>query len=142
MINAGAKRIIAVEPAERMVAIANSLIAEQGITDRVEIIPETFMQADLPGSCDISIAIGFYDYIPDYQEHLKKVRMFTTKTMIATFPRAGTGRARIRKARLKLRGCPSYYYTREQLDGALRESGYHKWSIDRFGQLLFVVAQV
>lgn len=142
MLAAGAARIVAVEPAARMVAIAKQFAAQDGIAERVSFVEASFMDAQLREPCDVSIAIGFYDYIPDYFEHLKKARDFTSQTMVATFPRAGTLRAMIRKWRLGLRGCPSYYYTREQLETALRDSGYKSWEISMFGQLLFVVAKV
>jgi SAM-dependent methyltransferase len=142
MIEAGARHIVAVEPAARMMTIARQLAAEQGISEKIDFITTPFLDAKLNEVCDVSIAIGFYDYIPNPVEHLRRAREATATTMVATFPRAGTLRARIRKVRLSMRGCPSYYYSREQLEAALQATGYSSWEIDTFGQLLFVVALV
>lgn len=142
MLEAGARHIVAVEPAERMVAIARELIADQGISDKITFVTLPFMDAAVDYPCDVSIAIGFYDYIPNIDDHLRKVRGLTKQTMVASFPRAGTWRAAVRERRLKLRGCPSYYFSREQLEKALRESGYRSWEVQVFGQLLFVIAKV
>ncbi len=142
MLDAGAQCIVAVEPAARMVAIARELTAEQGIAGKIEFIEKPFMEATIAETCDISIAIGFYDYIPNIEEHLRKARSLTKQTMVASFPRAGTMRAAIRKRRLDLRGCPSYYFTHRQLEDALTAAGYSSWDIQVFGQLLFVIARV
>ncbi len=141
LVQAGAKKITAVEPAGNMVEIANRLIEAYKYKEIVEIIEAPWLDANIASAHDISIAIGFFDYIDDPSPSLKKARDLTTGAFAASFPKSGTVRAKIRKTRLSVKGCPTYYYTKSQIEKLLKDAGFSEWKIDSFGQLLFVVAK-
>ena len=141
VIKAGASKIIAIEPAPKMIEVMQNLVSSVGISERVEIIQSTFLEVEFKNTFDITLAIGLYDYIKDPTPYLVKVKSITNEVMIASFPIAKTWRSHIRKIRLGLQKCPVYYYTRNQINDLLKNTGYTSWEIDRFGQLLFVTAK-
>ncbi len=141
MLQAGASRIVAVEPAPQMVAIGQRLADEANVAGKVEIILSTFLEAKVAGKCDVSIAIGLYDYIEDPLPYLLKTRDLTLKAAVMTFPLAGGLRPAIRKVRLALRGCPVFFFTQNQITNLLTKAGFSSHTLDRFGQLYFVVAR-
>ena len=85
--------------------------------------------------------MGYFDYIADPVTHLTKMRQNTQGRLITIFPRAGTFRAFIRKIRLGLRGCPVFFYTPEQVDKLLAQTGWRRTRLECIGQLWFVVAE-
>ena len=138
MLQAGARKITAVEPAENMIKVAIQLIKEQKLMD-VEIIPDSWLNSEISEVHDVVIAIGFFDYIENCIPSLKKAHSFTKKAFVASFPKSGTIRSRIRKARLDMKSCPTYYYSKSQVIQLVKDAGFKKWEISSFGQLFFVV---
>ncbi len=51
---------------------------------------------------DITIAIGFWDYIQDPPERLRLIRNFTSETFLSAWPRFWTWRMPVRKVRLAI----------------------------------------
>jgi len=140
ILKAGASRIVAIEPAPKMVDVMQQLVSSRGLSNNVEIIQSTFLELDIDESFDIVIAIGLYDYIKNPLPYLVKTKNITKKTMVASFPIANTWRSYVRKVRLGLRKCPVFFYDRESIDDLLTKSNFSSWRIDRFGQLLFVTS--
>ncbi|NQT34392.1 methyltransferase domain-containing protein [bacterium] len=141
LIEAGASHIVAVEPAEAMVAIARAHMKEVKIEDKVTIHQAAFLDWTNTVKCGVTLAIGLYDYLDDPVSYLKKSRDLTNQAMIASFPIRGTLRSAIRKVRLGMLKCPVFYYSQRQVEDLLRSAGYSSWEISKFGQLIFVVAK-
>lgn len=141
ILKSRASHIIAIEPAEGMVKVAKALINDNNIEDKVTIYQVPFLEFESSIQCDVSLAIGLYDYLDNPLSYLKKSRQLTKQAMIATFPVKGTVRAAIRKIRLTLKRCPVYYYSVGDVERLLKEAGFMSWEVERFGQLIFVVAK-
>jgi hypothetical protein len=62
--------------------------------------------------------------------------------VIGSFPRLGTWRAPVRKARLARKGCDVFFYSRPRLEGLLKDAGFSRWEIETVGKLYCVVAYV
>jgi len=59
----------------------------------------------------------------------------TRNRFLSAWPRAGTLRASLRKARLKVAGCPVYSWTGSEVDDLLRRAGFQVESCETHGQL-------
>ncbi len=137
----GAQRVLGVDVADKMVETCEERARELGVSNASFI---RGVVQDLPSfeKFDVSIAIGLFDYLEDAVPTLRGMREHTTGTVVATFPRLMTWRAPLRKVRLKLRGCPVYFYTRASVTAALKASGLTPVRLHRLGKLYFVVAKV
>ncbi|MFZ1731546.1 MAG: class I SAM-dependent methyltransferase [Bacteroidota bacterium] len=136
----GAQRVLGVDVADRMVETCEARAKELGVTN-ASFVRGVIEDLPVAEKYDVSIAIGLFDYLEDAVPTLTAMRERTTGTVIATFPRLMTWRAPIRKLRLKLRGCPVYFYTTASVTSALTASGLTPVRLSRVGKLYFVVAK-
>ena len=80
-----------------------------------------------PGSFDLTIALGVFDYIGDPQAFLGKMRRISSKALVASWPTPG-----LRMALRKLRySCPVYSYTEEQIRQLHSRAGITKFDLIR-----------
>lgn len=136
----GAARVVGLDIAENMIDFCRRSAQQQQYDKSC-----TFLQTDLlayepESTFDVSIGIGLFDYISDPLPVLKKMRQVTTDRAIMSFPRFWTWRAPVRKMRLSLRGCPVFFYTKERLDGLMRDAGFEHHTITKVGKLHCVIA--
>ena len=68
-------------------------------------------------------------------DRIKVIRSNTRGRYLAEQPRAGPLRASVRTVRLKVAGCPVYFWTREQVDDLLNRAGFKVESCEVHGQL-------
>lgn len=129
-----------VDNAPAMIAIARRLADEAGVAGRCRFIEDECLSFNPDRSFAITLAIGFFDYTADPLPYLDKMARVTDGRLIATFPRLWTWRAPVRRARLALRGCPVYFYTRKRIARLLAQTGWGIRSVKRVGKLHFVVA--
>jgi hypothetical protein len=85
--------------------------------------------------------VGFFDYIADPLPFLRRAREVTREKFIATFPRRLTWRAAVRKIRLKLAGCPVFFYTRRRVGELMRQSGFAVDTCEVCGKIYFVTGR-
>jgi hypothetical protein len=91
---------------------------------------------------DITIAIGFWDYIQDPPERLRLIRKLTKEKFLSAWPRFWTWRMPVRKVRLQyILGCPVYFFRRKQIVAMLREAGFEVVRCDAVGKLFCVEAR-
>ena len=135
-------RVTGVDTAAPMLEIARRLAQERRIEDRCRFILSDFLSAPLDRSFAVTLAVGFFDYTADPRPFLAKMAAASEPggKLIATFPRLWTWRAPLRKARLGLRKCPVYFYTRAGVERLLRETGWEPARLVRVGKLHFAVA--
>lgn len=135
----GAAECVGIDFAENMIDFANQFAQQRGVADRCNFIQTGYLEYQPEKPFDVSIAMGYFDYIIDPVTHLKKMRADSDK-LITIFPIAGTARAAVRKVRLGMRGCPVFFYTPEQVNDLLQKTGWRHTRLERIGQLWFVVA--
>ena len=105
------------------------------------------MNADVadwrPGETfDLTIAIGFWDYIQNPQSRVDVIRSVTKGggRFLSAWPRSGTMRAPIRKVRLNVLGCPVYFFSRDEVYQYLQKAGFRVDSCEVIGQLYCAAA--
>jgi 2-polyprenyl-3-methyl-5-hydroxy-6-metoxy-1,4-benzoquinol methylase len=140
LAKAGASRVLGIDIAPRMLELARSLAAEQGVADRCSFEHTDVLSLDAGSKFDFILGIGLFDYIRDPLPALTKIRDLTAGRAIISFPRLMTWRALPRKVRLSLRGCDVYFYTRSAILKHLKDAGFAVSAIQKVGKLDCVVA--
>jgi ubiquinone/menaquinone biosynthesis C-methylase UbiE len=136
----GAASVIGLDIAENMLEVCRQSAEREGLAERCKFIHSDLLAYDSPIKFDVSIGIGLFDYISEPLPVLKKMREVTNGRAILSFPRLWTWRAPVRKARLALRDCPVFFYTKQSIGSLLQEAGFADFEISRVGKLHCVVA--
>lgn len=133
-------RVTGLDFAPQMLALARALVAENRVAERCSFVESDILNWNPAEKFDLVIAIGLWDYVAEPQGRLEKIRQITTGRFLSAWPRAGTWRAALRKRRLKMAGCPVYFFTQAEVENYLRQAGFSVSSIDVYGQLFCVEA--
>jgi SAM-dependent methyltransferase len=124
--------------APTMLKMAKELVQQEGVNDRCDFVLSDVLDWKTDRKFDEVIAIGFWDYVADPLPRLKVIRSITTGTFLSAWPRSGTMRASIRNVRLKVAGCPVYFWSKDQVEDYLRRAGFEPTSWETLGQLYCV----
>jgi 2-polyprenyl-3-methyl-5-hydroxy-6-metoxy-1,4-benzoquinol methylase len=136
----GARRVLGIDGAPNMIKHATALIEQAGVAGRAEAREITILDCPQLEVFDITISVGVFDYTHDARPFLKRIRTITGDRFLATFPRLWTWRMPIRRARLRVLGCPVYFYTTKQINSLFTGAGFACRRIDRLGAIYCVVA--
>ena len=137
----GAEHVTGVDVAPEMLKLARKVVAQDGTADRCDFVLSDVLNWKTNDKYDISIAIGFWDYIMEPPERLGLIRKFTTKKFLSAWPRYWTWRMPIRKVRLQyIRGCPVYFFRKPQVYQMLEGAGFRVDSCQSIGKLFCVEA--
>jgi len=131
-------RVTGLDFAPQMLDLARDLVKQAGVADKCNFVLSDILDWKTNDKFDLVIAIGFWDYVADPLERLKVIRGITRDRFLSAWPRAGTMRAAIRKRRLKVEGCPVYFWTHEQVEDYLKKAGFSITSSEIYGQLFCV----
>jgi len=139
---AGAARVVGLDFADGMLAIAGRLAEREGVAERCEFLNADFMDHAFDRQFDVTLAIGLFDYVAEPLPFLRKMRQVTRRKVVATFPLKWTWRAPVRKVRLALRGCPVYFFTKPQVERLMADAGFENSAVERIGKIYFAVGHV
>ena len=133
----GAAHVTGIDIAPEMLKIARELAAKDGVTNSCSFINADVNDWSTNERFDLTIAIGFWDYIANPDSRLKVIRSVTKKggKFLSAWPRSGTWRVPIRKARLGALGCPVYFFKRDEVYSYLERAGFRVDSCEIIGQL-------
>jgi 2-polyprenyl-3-methyl-5-hydroxy-6-metoxy-1,4-benzoquinol methylase len=134
----GARAVLGVDFAPRMVDLAVDNARRAGVSDRCAFIADQFLTHPFDQPFDYVLAVGFFDYIQDPEPFLSKARELTRVKFIATFPRLFTWRAPARKVRLALKNCPVFFYTRRHVLDLMTRAGFSVSRLEVCGKLYWV----
>src|ERR1700756_4386690 len=133
-------QVTGVDFAPEMLKLGRQLAEKQGVADRCKYVLSDVLDWKTSERFDLVIAIGFWDYIADPLPRLQVIRGLTKTTFLSAWPRAATLRAAIRKVRLRVDGCPVYFFTLPQVEDYLKRAGFRVESHEVLGQLFCVRA--
>jgi ubiquinone/menaquinone biosynthesis C-methylase UbiE len=133
----GAAHVTGIDIAPEMLKLARELTANAGVADSCSFINTDVLNWTTSEQFDLTIAIGFWDYIAEPDSRLKVIRQITeTKgRFLSAWPRSGTLRAPIRKVRLNTLGCPVYFFSRDDVYRYLEGAGFRVDTCRVIGQL-------
>lgn len=127
--------------APEMLNLAKQLVQREGVADRCKFVLSDVLDWKTSETFEFVIAIGFWDYVADPIGRLQVIRKLTTRTFLSAWPRSGTLRMAIRKVRLKVAGCPVYFWRMPQVESYLNQAGFRIESCEVLGQLYCVRAR-
>jgi SAM-dependent methyltransferase len=111
-----------IEPAARMVELAESAAAEcGGLADVTQIGWEQLATWHTGEPFDVAIALGVFDYVPNAGELLATMGAIARHS-IASFPRPGL-RTNLRKLRYGARGVSVHGYSQDRIRSLVRANG-------------------
>ena len=139
----GAGSITGVDVAPEMLKLAQNLLVENRVQDRCELIEADVLNWRTDKIYDLTIAIGFWDYIMEPPERLRCIRKISRNKFLSAWPRFWTWRMPVRKVRLEyVSGCPVYFFRRSQVVNMINNAGFRVERCDTVGKLFCVEATV
>ena len=140
----GAKRVIGVDAAPRMLELAKQRLDAAGHRDGFELLEGNFPLDGVP-QADCAIVMGVMDYVADPIRFLTALKGQLGGGLAAiSFPSRHWLRSPLREVRYKLRNCPIYLYERRDLDRLLADcslTAVHVEKIRGAGQDFHVVCR-
>jgi SAM-dependent methyltransferase len=120
----GVPHIMGLDFSKPMLELAKKLVGDPPAGVEVSYIVSDFMQAELNNKFDIVIAMGVFDYIHEPLMFLKKMKQYTNKCVLASFPSISVWRTPIRKIRYAYKRCPVYFYNRAKITDLSEGAGF------------------
>ena len=143
-VKRGAAHVTGVDVAPEMLKLSKQLVAQDGTAEKCDFVLADVLNWTPKTSYDITVTIGFWDYIQDPVERLKLIRKMTRSTgiFLSAWPRFWTWRMPVRKVRLQYyRGCPVYFFRKSELEQMMRASGFEIVRCDTVGKLFCIEAR-
>lgn len=138
----GAAQVTGVDVAPEMLRLARGLVQQNGVADRCEFVQGDVLDWKPDRKFDITVAIGFWDYIRNPPERLRIIRSLTAETFLSAWPRFWTWRMPVRKVRLQfIRRCPVYFFRKPRLYRMLEDAGFQVVDCTTVGKLFCVEAR-
>lgn len=117
MLEHGASRYVDIDLSDSMLELARERLRRFD-EEKVMLLQGDFLRAAIPGSYELILALGYFDYIEDAPAHVRRMRELIAPggSVIASFPRWTWTKGPIRKLRYEvINNCPIFDYTRDGL---------------------------
>jgi ubiquinone/menaquinone biosynthesis C-methylase UbiE len=138
----GAEHVTGVDVAPEMLRLSKALVEKEGVADCCDFVLSDSINWKTDQKFDTTIAIGFWDYIMEPPERLRKMRQVTKGQFLTAWPRFWTWRMPVRKVRLQyIQGCPVYFFRKPQVVKMIEDAGFKVVSVDTVGKLFCVEAR-
>jgi SAM-dependent methyltransferase len=140
VLESGASRYVGVDFSEPMIDLARQRLARYD--DRIELIAQDFLDAQLDERFDAILAVGFFDYIPEPEKFVKRMAELSEPgaAVVASFPAWSWLKGPVRKVRYEWIGdCPIFNYTAEGIARLFEDGGFTRTEVrapSRHGYLL------
>ena len=137
-----AGHVTGVDVADTMLRLARNLVEQDCVEERCDFVQSDVLNWETRQTFDLTIAIGFWDYIASPLERLRVIRGLTRGTFLSAWPRFWTWRMLARKIRLQyLQGCPVYFYRKPDVQRMLDAAGFEVVRCETVGKLFCVEAR-
>jgi 2-polyprenyl-3-methyl-5-hydroxy-6-metoxy-1,4-benzoquinol methylase len=137
----GEAEVVGVDLAPGMLTIAERLAAQRGVQSRCRFVRADILDFGRPESFDDTVAMGFFDYVPQPRRVLSHLRALTRGRLVASFPCRLSGRAPFRKLWLTARGCYVRLYGRGEVESLCRAAGFNVRTLVRRGPIYLLIAE-
>ena len=125
ILEAGAREWVNADIAQEMLDLSAKRLERFG--DKVKLVHGDFLTAPLEGKFDVTIALGFFDYIPDAHLFVKRMAELTSGSAVASFPRWNWLKGPVRKVRYEvINNCPIFNYTERELRFLFGSAGFSR----------------
>lgn len=128
----GARRIVGLDVAGRMLDLARREFARAGIAGAGEFIHSDFLAFESDERFDVVLAMGYFDYLEDPLPHLRKMVTACRGRVFASIPKRWEWRTPLRKAKFVLQRGFVRFYSRADILAVIAAAGV---AADRFALL-------
>ncbi len=140
LLKAGASSYVGVDFSEPMLNLARERLA--AYSGKVGLVGGDFLTAPVEGPFDVTVAVGFFDYIEDPVPFVQKIAALTTGSVVASFPVWDWFKGPARKVRYEwINSCPIFNFTERELDFLFRGLGFRTIELDRQGAGIILTAR-
>jgi len=125
ILEAGAREWVNADISPEMLELSRKRLERFG--DKVTLVHGDFLKAALEGKFDVTIALGFFDYIPDAHLFVRRIADVTSGSAVASFPRWSWLKGPVRKVRYEvINNCPIFNYTERELRFLFGGAGFSR----------------
>jgi SAM-dependent methyltransferase len=139
LARAGADKVVGLDFAPGMLAIAREQAAAQGVAQRCSFVLGDFLTYPLAERFDYAVIMGFMDYVRDPRPVIDRVLALVRRRAIFSFPKAGGPLAWQRQWRYRRR-CELFLYRREQIETLFSPTGA-AFHVEGIGRDFFVAVE-
>jgi len=139
----GIKKALGIDFAQNMIDEANRLATQFKVDHICQFVKADFLQMNIDETFDHVFAMGVFDYIADPVPFVKKmVQSAKTKVMVS-FPVSGGIIQALRKFKFeKLKKCPVFFYSQEDVRQIARQAGAERFTIERMSKDYFLTVSL
>jgi SAM-dependent methyltransferase len=138
ILAAGAGEYVGVDFSEPMLALAEERLARFG--ERARLVRGDVLDVDLGDQFDVVLALGFFDYTPEADRFVRRMREACRGTAVASFPRWNWLKGPIRKVRYEvINDCPIFNYTERELRFLFGAAGFGRTQVISRGRTGYLV---
>lgn len=123
------KRVLGIDVSSNMIDLARAACESFDSNSDTEFLIGDYVYEPLDEKYDAAVLMGLFDYIENPQPLLIKLKNEVNTLILASFPKKFNKLNYIRKYRYKLKRCPLYYYTQEQLEDIFQRARFSSFEI-------------
>jgi 2-polyprenyl-3-methyl-5-hydroxy-6-metoxy-1,4-benzoquinol methylase len=138
----GAAEVVGVDFAQDMLSLASAFALSEGVGERCRFVRADFNGFTDERPYDITIGIGFFDYMSDPVRTLGHMRELTRGRVMASFPKREFPRSYLRARRYASRGVRIRFYARDEIREIARSAGFGRIEVIPISAGYFLVADV
>ena len=124
-----ASRIVGIDAAAGALEQAGKIANELGLKERMKFVESDFIDFSTDGKFDVILAVGYFDYIFNPDDHLKKIIEISDGIIYASFPKVWSLFTITRKIRLMLNRCPVRFYTKSGIKKLLQKMNVDNYEL-------------
>jgi SAM-dependent methyltransferase len=140
-LDRGASRVVGVDLAPEMLAIARDLIAPHPEADRVELVCGNLLDLRVAERFDLVIANGLFDYVGQAEALLDRAFEWSRGVCVASFPDRRAPRALPRRLFWRRRDVRIHAFSRREIEQLAGASRFEHFALERRGPLYLLVAR-
>jgi len=111
----GAARVLGVDISTEMLDLAKRAAAANKVESQCEFVKSSFKDLAVKETFDMSLGIGYFDYLENPVEDLQKMAEVTRGHVIGSFPKRYEWRVPVRKVRFMLTGGFVRFYSKAEV---------------------------
>jgi 2-polyprenyl-3-methyl-5-hydroxy-6-metoxy-1,4-benzoquinol methylase len=137
----GAEQVVGLDLAPQMLSLAQRLAKQRGVQERCQFFCSDILAYRQSQPFDDVVVMGFFDYAPQPEQVMSRLRLLTAGQLIASFPCRRAFRVPFRKVWLNTRGCYVRFYSRMDVESLCLETGFAIKTLIRQGPIYLLIAE-
>jgi ubiquinone/menaquinone biosynthesis C-methylase UbiE len=139
----GVKHVLGIDFARNMIEDAAQRARQLKVDHICRFQKADFMQMDVEGTFDHTFAMGVLDYIENPGAFVQKMVQVTSRTVMVSFPSSGGIVQWFRRHYFfKIKKCPVYFYSGEDVRRIAEQAGGQSFTIDKLAKDYFLTINI